>query len=116
MNKIRIAVAGASGRMGRMLVESTLKASDTTLVAAFDPQKVQQQGVLRGDLILIAGPRIGPLDLAYFEGFDTLPTAVLTDQPIEPAIKAAREIEIGPVDRQHERVVEDRAVEPVGHD
>lgn len=36
MNKIRIAVAGASGRMGRMLIESILKAPDTALVAAFE--------------------------------------------------------------------------------
>ena len=36
MNQVRIAIAGASGRMGRMLVETTLKSSDLVLVAAFD--------------------------------------------------------------------------------
>lgn len=33
---IRIAIAGASGRMGRMLIEATLAAPDAVLVAAFD--------------------------------------------------------------------------------
>jgi len=33
---LRIAVAGASGRMGRMLIEATLNSRDCTLVAALD--------------------------------------------------------------------------------
>ncbi len=36
MEKMRIAVAGASGRMGRMLIESILAAPDAQLVAALD--------------------------------------------------------------------------------
>lgn len=36
MSKCRIAIAGASGRMGRMLVEATLADPDADLVAAFD--------------------------------------------------------------------------------
>ena len=36
MTQIRIAIAGASGRMGRMLIETTLKAEDAVLVAAFE--------------------------------------------------------------------------------
>lgn len=36
MNQIRIAIAGASGRMGRMLIETTLKAEDAVLAAAFE--------------------------------------------------------------------------------
>ena len=36
MNQVRIAIAGASGRMGRMLVETTLKSSGLVLVAAFE--------------------------------------------------------------------------------
>ena len=36
MTQRRIAIAGASGRMGRMLVEATLNDSRATLVAAFD--------------------------------------------------------------------------------
>src|SRR5690606_40287626 len=36
MPQRRIAIAGASGRMGRMLVEATLNDPQATLVAAFD--------------------------------------------------------------------------------
>ena len=36
MSLLRIAVAGASGRMGRMLIEATLKGEGATLAAAFD--------------------------------------------------------------------------------
>ncbi len=36
MSQIRIAIAGASGRMGRMLIETTMKADDMVLVAAFE--------------------------------------------------------------------------------
>lgn len=51
MNKIRIAVAGASGRMGRMLVESILKAPDTTLVAAFEQPDSPFIGKDAGELV-----------------------------------------------------------------
>jgi len=51
MNKIRIAIAGASGRMGRMLIESTLKAPDTTLVAAFDQPDSPFIGKDAGELV-----------------------------------------------------------------
>jgi 4-hydroxy-tetrahydrodipicolinate reductase len=36
MNELRVAVAGAGGRMGRMLIEAVLKAPDMRLAAAFD--------------------------------------------------------------------------------
>lgn len=36
MNKTRIGIVGASGRMGRMLIEATLKDAGAALVAAFD--------------------------------------------------------------------------------
>ena len=36
MNQLKIAVAGASGRMGRMLIEAILNADDTVLVGALD--------------------------------------------------------------------------------
>jgi 4-hydroxy-tetrahydrodipicolinate reductase len=36
MDKIRFAIAGAGGRMGRMLVESVLKAPDAQLAAALE--------------------------------------------------------------------------------
>jgi len=36
MNQLKIAVAGASGRMGRMLIEAILNADDTALAGALD--------------------------------------------------------------------------------
>lgn len=36
MNELKVAVAGAGGRMGRMLIEAVLKAPDMRLAAAFD--------------------------------------------------------------------------------
>ncbi|HRD91633.1 MAG TPA: 4-hydroxy-tetrahydrodipicolinate reductase, partial [Accumulibacter sp.] len=36
MNALRIAVAGAGGRMGRMLIEATLNDGHATLAAALD--------------------------------------------------------------------------------
>ena len=51
MKKIRIAIAGASGRMGRMLIETTLKASDTALVAAFEQPDSPFIGKDAGELV-----------------------------------------------------------------
>ena len=45
-----------------------------------------------------------------------LPAGVLADEAIEPAFHAACQREISAIDRQHERIVEDRAIEPVRHD
>lgn len=36
MNKMKIAIAGASGRMGRMLIETVIHATDATLTGALD--------------------------------------------------------------------------------
>ncbi len=36
MSQIRVAIAGASGRMGRMLIEAALKEEGVVLAAAFD--------------------------------------------------------------------------------
>ena len=51
MNQVRIAIAGASGRMGRMLVEMTLKSSDLVLVAAFDQADSPFIGKDAGELV-----------------------------------------------------------------
>lgn len=51
MNKIRIAIAGASGRMGRMLIEATLKAPDAQLVAAFERPDSPLLGKDAGDVL-----------------------------------------------------------------
>ncbi|WIG53946.1 MAG: hypothetical protein OJF48_004867 [Afipia sp.] len=45
-----------------------------------------------------------------------LAAAVLAHQAVEPAVEAARQIEISAVDREHERVVKNGLVEPVRHD
>jgi 4-hydroxy-tetrahydrodipicolinate reductase len=51
MTQVRIAIAGASGRMGRMLIEATLKASDAVLVAAFERPESAFVGKDAGDLV-----------------------------------------------------------------
>ena len=51
MSKLRIAVAGASGRMGRMLIEATLKDGEVVLGAAFDRPCSPAVGKDAGDLV-----------------------------------------------------------------
>lgn len=51
MNKVRISIAGASGRMGRMLIETTLKAADAELVAAFEQAGSAHIGKDAGELV-----------------------------------------------------------------
>src|SRR5665213_1562467 len=46
----------------------------------------------------------------------TLFARVLADHAIKPALQAARQLEVFAIDRQHERVVEDGAIEPVRYD
>lgn len=48
---VRIAVAGASGRMGRMLIEATLKDSETKLVGALDVAGSAAIGKSAGELV-----------------------------------------------------------------
>ena len=36
MSEVRVAIAGASGRMGRMLIEAALKEDGIVLASAFD--------------------------------------------------------------------------------
>lgn len=52
--KVRIAVAGASGRMGRMLIEAVLKDSATELVAAFEREGSPFEGKNAGELVGLA--------------------------------------------------------------
>lgn len=51
MSQVRIAIAGASGRMGRMLIETTLKAADMQLVAAFEQPGSSFVGKDAGELV-----------------------------------------------------------------
>lgn len=49
MSRVRIAVAGSSGRMGRMLIETVLKAPDMQLAAAFEQAGVPVLGKDAGE-------------------------------------------------------------------
>ncbi len=51
MNKIRIGIVGASGRMGRMLIEATLKDEGMALGALFDQEGSPFIGKTAGDLV-----------------------------------------------------------------
>ena len=51
MNDLRIAIAGAGGRMGRMLIEATLQDADATLVAAIDQPGAAAQGKDAGEMV-----------------------------------------------------------------
>lgn len=51
MTQVRIAIAGASGRMGRMLIEATLKDAGAVLVAAFERPESAFIGKDAGDLV-----------------------------------------------------------------
>jgi len=54
MTPLRIAIAGASGRMGRALIEAVCAAPDATLVAALDRPDTPQIGVDAGQMQGIA--------------------------------------------------------------
>jgi 4-hydroxy-tetrahydrodipicolinate reductase len=51
MSKLRIAVAGANGRMGRTLIEAVLKAPDMILGAAFEHESSAALGKDAGELV-----------------------------------------------------------------
>lgn len=51
MGAIKIAVAGAGGRMGRMLIESTIKDEGAELVAAVDQASQPSVGKTAGELV-----------------------------------------------------------------
>ena len=51
MGAIKIAVAGAGGRMGRMLIESTIKDEGAELVAAVDQASQPSVGKMAGELV-----------------------------------------------------------------
>ena len=70
MSALRIAVAGASGRMGHMLIEAVLGSSDCTLGAAID---------------VVSSPAIGK-DAADFIGRNT---GVMISADVEAALKHA---------------------------
>ena len=51
MSRIKIAVVGATGRMGRMIIESALKDSSVELVAAIDLPGSPLVGKPAGELV-----------------------------------------------------------------
>lgn len=51
MDGLKIAVVGAAGRMGRMIIESTLKDSEATLVSAIDQPGTPALGKDAGELV-----------------------------------------------------------------
>lgn len=51
MNGLNIAIAGAGGRMGRMLIEATLNDAEAKLVAAIDQPGAPAQGKDAGELV-----------------------------------------------------------------
>lgn len=51
MNGLNIAIAGAGGRMGRMLIEATLTDAEAKLVAAIDQPGAPVQGKDAGELV-----------------------------------------------------------------
>lgn len=51
MSEIKIAIVGASGRMGKMLIEATLKDPEMTLVAAVDQAGSPALGKSAGELV-----------------------------------------------------------------
>ena len=93
-------------------------------VVAFDQQPVARKGLAADDVAQLEGEalerrkarRLG-VEMPELEPPAVrLPAGVLADDAIEPALHAARQREVSAVDRQHERVVEDRPIEPVRHD
>ena len=51
MSELKIAIVGATGRMGRMLIEATLKDQRATLVAAIDRPETGMMGKDAGELV-----------------------------------------------------------------
>ena len=58
MNKMKIAIAGANGRMGHMLIEAVLKAEDAVLTGALD---VPNSPGLGNDAGMFLGEKTGVL-------------------------------------------------------
>jgi 4-hydroxy-tetrahydrodipicolinate reductase len=76
----RIAIAGASGRMGRMLIESVLAAPDLQLAAALD---IAGSAALGADAGAFAGNNTGVHVSADLQQL-TAPPALM--QPVKPQL------------------------------
>ena len=51
MNELKIAIVGASGRMGRMLIEAVLKDGQAKLISAIDLPETSAIGKDAGELV-----------------------------------------------------------------
>jgi hypothetical protein len=91
---------------------------------SIDAEAIARQGLAARDVAQLEGealerrkarrlgmkmPEIEPPACRLFAG-------VLAHEAVKPALQATRQREICAVDRQHERVVKDGAIEPVRHD
>ncbi|KIT98028.1 hypothetical protein QU38_02945 [Staphylococcus aureus] len=92
--------------------------------ALLDGQAVAWQRLAADDVAKVVGEvlewreaaRLG-VEMREIEApAELLLAAVLAHEAVQPALQASRQTEIIAVDRQHERVVEDGGVEPIGHD
>jgi 4-hydroxy-tetrahydrodipicolinate reductase len=73
MEKIKVAIAGSSGRMGRVLLDCVLQAEDLALHAALEHSASNQLGKDAGELVGGAcGVKITPDVLAALQGADVL--------------------------------------------
>lgn len=71
MSELRVAVAGATGRMGRMLVEATMKQAGVVLAAAFDRAGTAGVGRDAGEAIGVhTGVQVGDDAAAAIEAAD----------------------------------------------
>lgn len=70
MNKTRIAIVGASGRMGQMLLEATLKNEHCTLTAALDLPDAPMQGRRVAEMVGL------PTEVCISDNFDAVKTQI----------------------------------------
>lgn len=73
MTPIRVAIAGASGRMGRMLIEAALRDDEVVLAAAFDRPGTPFVGRDAGEMVgVVSGVAIGDDPVAAIAAADCL--------------------------------------------
>jgi len=89
--------------------------------SVLDDETIARQPLSAHDLAQVVGEVLQRREAARFgvEVFEIktpaafLAAAMFTHQPIEPSFQATRQIEIRPVDGEHERFIQNAGVEPV---
>ena len=92
--------------------------------SALDDQPIAGQRLAADDLAQVVGEVLERREAAGFgvKMYEVktpaafLAAAVLAHEPIEPALQATGQIEIRPVDGEHERFIQHAGVEPVRQD